>query len=105
MKAKSCFLRVVQRCAASVLIYTFVFLGIGVVPQKAQERSANLFDKFAKADAATIAVRSKSKILQRVTLRSEAERRGLEKFGTIVEDYGAFVILATNETTDLSRFD
>ena len=105
MKAENIFLRVVRRLEATVLIYTFVFLGIGVVPQKAQERNANLFDKFAKADAVTSAVRSKSKILRRVTPRNEAERRSLEKFGTIVEDYGAFVILATNETTDLSRFD
>jgi hypothetical protein len=105
MKAKKSFLRVGERFAASVLIYTFVFLGVGVVPHRAQEKKANLFDKFAKADAVTSAVRSKSKILQRVTLRSEAERGSLEKFGTIVEDYGAFVILATNETTDLSRFD
>ncbi|HEX8735388.1 MAG TPA: S8 family serine peptidase, partial [Pyrinomonadaceae bacterium] len=105
MKAKDNFLRVVQRFAAVFLIYTFVFLGIGVVPQKAQETSASLFDKYAKADAVTSAVRSKSKILQRVTLRSEAERRSLEKLGTIVEDYGAFVVLATSERTDLSRFD
>jgi len=105
MKAKNSFLRVANRCAAFVLIYSFVILGIGVVPQQAQERNANLFDKFAKADAVTSAVRSKSKILQRVTLRSEAERRSLEKLGTVVEDYGAFVILATGETTDLSRFD
>jgi hypothetical protein len=105
MKAKNGFLRAVRRFAAFVLIYVFVFLGIGIVSPKAQETSANLFDKFAKADAVTSAVRSKSKILQRVTLRGEAERRALEKFGTMVEDYGSFVILATNETADLSRFD
>lgn len=87
------------------MIYTFVFLCVGVAPQKAQEKSANLFDKYARADAVTRAVRSKSKILQRVTLRNEDERRSLEKLGTIVEDYGAFVVLATGETTDLSRFD
>ena len=102
MKAKNGFWRVANRFAAFGLIYTFVFLGIGVVPQRAQERKANLFDKFAKPDAVTRAVRSRTKILQRVTLRGEAERRSLEKLGTIVEDYGSFVMLATAETIDLS---
>ncbi len=100
-------MRSVRRLVSCVLIYTFVFLGVGVLtpPLKAQEKSAGLFDKFAKPDSVTRAVRSKSKILQRVTLRGEADRRNVEKFGTVVEDYGAFVVLATNESTDLSAFD
>lgn len=107
MNTKSFSWRAANRCAALILIYSFVFLGIGATAQRAQEKQSGttLFDKFATADAATRAVRDKSRILQRVNVQNESDRRRLEKLGTVVEDYGAFVILAMNKTTNLSDFD
>jgi hypothetical protein len=92
-----------RECVAFGLVYTLIIMSFGAFPAAAQERK--LFDKFSKADAVTNAVRDKGKILQRVNLRGEAERRNLEKFGKIVEDYGEFVLIATGAKTDLSRFD
>jgi len=92
----------------TVVVVVFAFLvasfSIGVVPQKAQERSEddNLFEKFNKSDAVTRAVRDESKEFARVSINSLADRAAVENFGAIVEDYGSFVVLAKNKRANLA---
>ena len=62
-----------RRAVACGLIYSFAFLGFGSLNVRAQEKK--LFDKFAKSDTVTNAVRDKSKTLHRLTLLLGRGRR------------------------------
>ncbi|HLM62126.1 MAG TPA: hypothetical protein VK308_15080, partial [Pyrinomonadaceae bacterium] len=88
------------------VIFTFlaVFFSIGVSPQKAQNQSEanDLFDKFSRSDSVSRAIRSKAKDFINVRINSLEDRANVEKVGTIVEDYGSFVVLAKDKTANLS---
>jgi hypothetical protein len=80
------------------------FFGFGSLPQKAQEadKKEDLYKKFAESDAVTGKIRGKSNKFFRVQIKSIEDRRAAAKFGRIVEDYGSFVILATEKKSKLA---
>lgn len=73
-----------------------ICLGIGGTPQKAQEQDGNgsTFERFSASDNITSVIRDRSKGLVRVGVSSAADKARAAKYGTIVQDYGSFVILA-----------
>ena len=113
MKAEKFSAQRLRRFAAAMLIYSLMVLSIGVAPsaaraqQQEQQQTQKLFEKFARPDAATKAARDKKKTLWRVNLRSEAESRSASKYGTVVADYGSFVLLAADEKSSglIQKFD
>jgi len=63
-----------------------------------------LSDKFKGSDRATAALRSESKSITRVMVTSADERERAAKLGTIIEDYGSFVILARDRSMSAKQF-
>lgn len=92
-----------------VLGLLIVFLGINLLPQKAQEEEKQDNTPsvvFAESDAITAEIRNKANNFARVDVKSLDDRGAIAKYGKIVEDYGSFVVLATRSKTALpTKFD
>lgn len=52
------------------------------------------YEKFSRADKATAAVRDASQTAYRIDIRSLDDRAKIDKIGTVIEDYGSFVIVS-----------
>ncbi len=76
--------------------------GDGHTPGRAIIGNAS-YDQFSKADAATAIVRSPAQNAYRIAIHSMADRAGAAKLGTIVEDYGSFVIVSSSKKVNLTR--
>lgn len=80
-----------------------VYLVCGVHPQEAQQRNeppkGSRFAKFSVGDAITADIRNKSRELARVEINSPEDRTKAETLGTIVEDFGSFVVLSKGKKT------
>lgn len=89
---------------AVIFSFLFVYIGIGVSSLKAQtlNQKNGLFEKFNKKDSVTKLVRDKSKEFVRVNVSSPNDAQKIAKLGTVIEDYGSFVIVAKNKTANLS---
>ncbi|MGC2235226.1 MAG: S8 family serine peptidase [Pyrinomonadaceae bacterium] len=86
------------------ILALIAFFGFGSLPQKAQEtdKKGDLFQKFAKSDVVTGKIRDKSNRFFRVQIKNIEDRKAAAKFGSIVEDYGSFVILAADKKSKLA---
>src|SRR5687768_5374340 len=84
-----------------------IYLTLDQKPHSAQERPVELpkarFDQFSRADAVTSAIRDRSKEIVRVHFRTIGDREKAIRYGDVVEDFGSFMVLAKNRTTDMSR--
>jgi hypothetical protein len=85
-----------------------ICLGVGERPNSAQQRAVDpaptaKFEQFAKSDDVTNDIRSRSKEIVRVQFRSINDRDKLTNYGRVVEDFGSFVVLSKNKTSDMSR--
>src|ERR1044072_289099 len=61
------------------------------------------YDQFSKADAATAIVRIPAQTAYRIAITSMADRANAAKLGTVVEDYGSFVIVSSGKKINLTR--
>ncbi|HEV7645126.1 MAG TPA: S8 family serine peptidase [Pyrinomonadaceae bacterium] len=61
------------------------------------------YDQFSKADAATRIVRSPAQTAYRIAIHSMADRANAAKLGSVVEDYGSFVIVSSSKKVNLTR--
>ncbi|MBV9959209.1 MAG: hypothetical protein JO360_12350, partial [Acidobacteria bacterium] len=86
-----------------VLAVSLLFLGAGLVRRATLQggRGKN-FSNYSKSDAVTAAVRDRSKALYRLSVRNEVERSAASRLGTLVEDYGSFVVVAAEPGQDFS---
>lgn len=91
----------VRQMTATMLVFAVLIgiSGFGLSPVKAQKTviKERLFDKYKRADEVTRAVRDKSNELVNVKINSLGDRAKAERLGTVVEDYGSFVVLAKNK--------
>jgi hypothetical protein len=85
------------------VVISAIYLSIGGTPQKAQEQegSGSTFERFSTGDNVTSVIRDRSKVLARVATGSASEKEQAAKYGTIVHDYGSFVILAKKKGTNI----
>jgi hypothetical protein len=67
------------------------------------ETGNSLYADFAGPDSVTELVRDRGQAQYRVSIGSMADRANAAKLGTIVEDYGSFVIVSSNKKVSLSR--
>lgn len=83
--------------------FASAILFLGYNPMKAQEQNSKrpIFDKYETSDVITKIVRDKSQKFIRVMINTPEERSKLAELGTVIEDYGSFVILAGNKSTNL----
>src|ERR1700755_527463 len=58
---------------------------------------------FSRADGVTRLVRSRAQNTYSVMIHSMADRANAAKLGTIVEDYGSFVIVSSGKKIDVAR--
>src|SRR5687768_330135 len=97
----------VRQVTAALLVFAFLigFSGFGLSPVKAQKViiKERLFDKYKRADEVTGAVRDKSNEFISVKINSLGDRAKAEKLGTVVEDYGSFVVLAKSKVKAISE--
>ncbi|MEO8043192.1 MAG: S8 family serine peptidase, partial [Acidobacteriota bacterium] len=92
----------------SVALLTVIYLGVGERQNSAQQRLVEptprtKFEQFAQSDEVTDDIRNRSKEIVRVQFRSINDRDKAAKYGRIVEDFGPFVVLSKNKSTDMSR--
>ncbi len=91
----------------TLFAFVIVILVYGVLPQSAQEEPNSKvepvtvhlnrsFENFYTPDNVTAAVRDKKSMLVSVNIRNEADRQAAGKLGTVVNDYGNFVVVAAN---------
>jgi|GEM_PF-1073790 len=101
-----------QSARRSVFVFTLfafavVILVYGVPPQSAQEDGNSKiepvevslngsFENYYTPDNVTAAVRDKKSTLVSVNIRNESDRQAAGKLGTVVNDYGTFVVVAAN---------
>src|SRR5688572_23744411 len=82
-------------------------LGIGEIRTDAQDRPIEprkaTFAQFSRADGVTRAVRDRANELIRVDFKSIQDRDKAAAYGTIVEEYGSFAVIAKNKGRDISR--
>jgi hypothetical protein len=94
---------------ASFALLIGVYLSFGERENRAQQRAVEpvlpkaKFEQFSKSDEVTNEIRDRSKEIVRVELRSINDRDRVTKYGRVVEDFGSFVVLSKNKTTDMSR--
>jgi hypothetical protein len=89
---------------AVALIY--VFLGSDTATQNAQEQpEKNTFRKFETPDAVTRVIRDKTKNFAIIKINSESERDEVYKRGDVLEDYGSFVLTASDKSQILADLD
>lgn len=60
------------------------------------------FSQYYKADNVTKVLRDKSKVPVRVMVNNDADREQARKLGTVIEDYGTFVVVAASRSQSLS---
>ena len=74
--------------------------------QKAQEiKTPPLqarFSQFENSDAITADIRSPRRQIFRINIKHERDRAVAAKYGSIIEDYGTFVVLSKDKRTDMS---
>ncbi len=92
----------------SVALLIVIYVGLGERPNSAQQRPAEptpkaKFEQFSIGDDVTKDIRNRSKEIVRVQFRSINDRDRAKRYGRIVEDYGSFVVLSKNKSTDMSR--
>lgn len=63
-----------------------------------------LASKFKGEDTVTKAIRSESNELTRIPVKSAGEREAAARVGTIVQDYGSFVLVARNDEVQAKGF-
>lgn len=87
----------------AVIAAAAIYLTIGGKPQQAQkeEPKVSTFERFSRNDAVTSAIRDRSKEIVRVSVYEGANKGDLAKMGTVIQDYGAFVIMAAKKGTRL----
>jgi hypothetical protein len=61
------------------------------------------YEQFSQADSVTRLVRSRAQNTYSVTIHSMADRANAAKLGTIVEDYGSFVIVSSGKKINVAR--
>ncbi|MBC7909447.1 MAG: S8 family serine peptidase [Pyrinomonadaceae bacterium] len=92
--------------ALVLLVASIFFLGLGLVPEASlqeEKQPKQSFDRYFVADEVTEAIRDRAKTIVRVSVRSAADREAAQRMGTLVEDYGAFVVIAAAKGQDFSR--
>ncbi len=90
----------------SIIASVAAILGLTERTNTAQERAAEptaKFDRFSRPDQITSDIRDRSREIVRVQFQTMKDRETVTRFGRIVEDYGSFVVLSKNKSTDLSR--
>lgn len=87
--------------ALFIAVFTVIF-----TPMKAQEKKS-VFERYKNADAVTEIVRDNTNDFVRININNNDDREKVAQIGTIVEDYGSFVILAKDKSKNLdnSAFD
>ncbi|MCA1590461.1 MAG: S8 family serine peptidase, partial [Acidobacteria bacterium] len=88
--------------AAAAVAALFLVLGFPI--QLAQKKlsgipSGHLYAKFSRADALSSEIRKRSVELARVEVRRDADRDAITKFGSIVQDFGTFLVVAREKNT------
>lgn len=85
--------------AIAAITAAAIYLTIGSAPQQAQkeEPKVSTFEKFAASDAVTNVIRDRSKEIIRVSLGEGANKADIAKMGTVIKDYGPFVIMAAKK--------
>jgi Subtilase family/FG-GAP repeat len=61
------------------------------------------YEQFSRADSVTALVRSRAQNTYRIAIHSMADRANAAKLGTIVEEYGSFVIVSSGKKIDIAR--
>ncbi len=61
------------------------------------------YEQFSKADQVTALVRDRNQTAYQVAIHSMADRANAAKLGTIVEDYGSFVIVSSAKKVNLTK--
>ena len=109
MKKVLSYRRVVLFACWAVALVAVYFIA-AYRPQHAQERTdatdplAN-YKKFARRDAITDEIRSRSKELVRVEIKDDVDRAAITRFGNVVQDFGSFAILSRNKGSDVSGLE
>ncbi|HEY0547217.1 MAG TPA: S8 family serine peptidase [Pyrinomonadaceae bacterium] len=92
------------RSALIVLVISIFLLGMGLVRRaELQGGKGKSFDNYSRPDGVTAAIRDQSKSIFRIPVRNENEREAAKRMGTLVEDYGSFVVIAAANDKDFSR--
>lgn len=97
---------VVVRLILISAIAAVVVFGLTGVPRaslQGDNRDAKNYDQYLTPDAATVAVRDRRNSLHQIAVHNAADREAAAKLGVVVEDYGQFVVVATDASRDLSR--
>ena len=71
--------------------------------KKTPDQRASSFEKFAGSDRITDDIRSESKDFARVKVANLQDREKAATYGRIVGDYGSFVLLAKQKSSDLAQ--
>lgn len=80
-----------------------IFAGVVFNPLKAQEKNVKkaVFEKYQTGDVVTEIVRDDANDFVRVKINSIEDRAKVSHLGTVIEDYGSFVILAKDKSKNL----
>lgn len=78
------------------------WLVFGSTAQQAQEQTkGSTFERFSGSDHITDAIRDKSRDLARLAVTTPSDKEMAAKYGTVVQDYGSFLILSKKKGTEL----
>lgn len=82
-----------------------VYFAAGPRTQFAQDAKPepSTFEKFAEPDAVTNSIRESKNELVRVNVRNADDVNRLKKYGTVIDDFGSFIVLSKAKAVDMSR--
>ena len=91
----------IKKATAFALVFIFVLSNITPLAAYASTSAQNQIDNF-KADSATRAARNKSNALWRIAVKEEKDRAEAKNFGTLIADYGSFVVVVAPENASVN---
>ena len=90
-------MRILGVLAAVACLAAAIFFGLNSPVQQAQEKEPapeSIFGRFIVNDHVTSAIRDRSRSLVRIPAATAEEKAATARLGTIVQDYGSFVIVS-----------
>lgn len=90
------FYGILRKATALLLVFAFSLLNITTLTAQNVHPNKAAVDYF-KADRATRAARNGNNALWRISLNSPNDRAAIENTGTVIEDYGSFVVVAASK--------
>ena len=100
---------ILPRYLIVITLFTFLIAVVWLFPSVREHNAQDapsatnrsVYEKYRRSDAITADIRSRSKEIVRVEVGSPDDREKAERFGKVVSDFGSFLIVVKNKTTDI----